>query len=312
MPKNEVKIRITGDNSGLSTSLQESEAKLGGLQTKSAGGSKVIGGAFLAAGAAVAAFGVSSVKAFETAGKETAKLSRLTGGTAEDMSTLRFIGQQTGVSFDTLAKSVTIFSKSAQGAGKKALDDLNVSMKNADGTTRPFTAVLGDLAGRFQAMPNGLEKNALAMKLFGKSGADMVPLLNRGKDGIAELTAKAKEMGVVLNEEALIGRVTAVFNGAAQVTLLTDTGASDTTRGVTVAQMADDAVAVMDAAGVAKAAVGAPGASSTFASSSRRCARSSAAQTARTQRTRSRCGASHSAALFLSSIIFAPTSSPTK
>jgi rod shape-determining protein MreC len=36
----------------------------------------------------------------------------------------------------------------------------------------------------------------------------------------------------VLNEQALVGRVTAVFNGAAQVTLLTDTSASDTTAGV--------------------------------------------------------------------------------
>jgi rod shape-determining protein MreC len=36
----------------------------------------------------------------------------------------------------------------------------------------------------------------------------------------------------VLNEEALVGRVTAVFSGAAQVTLLTDTSASDTTAGV--------------------------------------------------------------------------------
>lgn len=36
----------------------------------------------------------------------------------------------------------------------------------------------------------------------------------------------------VMSEEALIGRVTAVFNGAAQVTLLTDTSASDTTAGV--------------------------------------------------------------------------------
>ena len=36
----------------------------------------------------------------------------------------------------------------------------------------------------------------------------------------------------VLNEEALVGRVTAVFNGAAQVTLLTDTSATDTSAGV--------------------------------------------------------------------------------
>ncbi|MEJ7797416.1 MAG: rod shape-determining protein MreC [Solirubrobacteraceae bacterium] len=36
----------------------------------------------------------------------------------------------------------------------------------------------------------------------------------------------------VMNEQALIGRVTAVFSGAAQVTLLTDTSASDTSAGV--------------------------------------------------------------------------------
>lgn len=202
MPKNEVKIKITGDTTGLSRSVGTADREIAGLAgttTKSSGAMKT---AFLAGGAAVAAFGASSIKTFETAGKETLKLTRLTGGTAEEMSTLRFVARQSGVGFDTLTKSITILSKGTK-AQTDAFADLGIVTTNADGSTRPFMSTLSDLAAKFEAMPNGAEKNALAMKLFGKSGADMVPLLNKGRDGIAELTAKAKEMGVVLDQSAL-------------------------------------------------------------------------------------------------------------
>jgi rod shape-determining protein MreC len=53
----------------------------------------------------------------------------------------------------------------------------------------------------------------------------------------------------VMNEEALIGRVTAVFGGAAQVTLLTDTSASDTTAGVSARAGKDGAFGIVEPVG---------------------------------------------------------------
>jgi rod shape-determining protein MreC len=53
----------------------------------------------------------------------------------------------------------------------------------------------------------------------------------------------------VMNEEALIGRVTTVFGGAAQVTLLTDTSASDTTAGVSARAGKDGVFGVVEPVG---------------------------------------------------------------
>jgi hypothetical protein len=61
--------------------------------------------------------------------------------------------------------------------------------------------VLLDLAERFKAMPDGAEKTALAVRLFGKSGAELIPFLNQGRDGINELSAEMQALGVQMSGE---------------------------------------------------------------------------------------------------------------
>lgn len=39
-------------------------------------------------------------------------------------------------------------------------------------------------------MPDGAEKSALAMQLFGKNGMAMLPFLNKGAAGIQELMTR--------------------------------------------------------------------------------------------------------------------------
>ena len=46
--------------------------------------------------------------------------------------------------------------------------------------------VMMQVADAFKKMPDGAEKAGLAMKLFGKSGADLIPLLNEGADGLTK------------------------------------------------------------------------------------------------------------------------------
>lgn len=59
-------------------------------------------------------------------------------------------------------------------------------------------------------MPDGADKSALAMKVFGKSGMELIPLLNEGSDGITKLTDRARELGLVFDEQA--GRNADAFN----------------------------------------------------------------------------------------------------
>lgn len=159
-----------------------------------------IGVAAIAAGGAVLGGMRVAANAFVGAGREVLKLQRVTGGTAEDLSRLRFAAQQSGIGVDQLATGLVRLSRN-----RSAVEKLGISFEDAAGGARPLTEVLGDVAARFEALPNGAEKNALALRLFGRSGADLIPILNRGRDGIRSLGAEADRLGLVFDQKGLDG-----------------------------------------------------------------------------------------------------------
>lgn len=193
----------------------------------------VAGGALAAIGLAkvttdVSAFAKESIDKFGDVGKETLRLQRIMGGTTEDASRMRVAFKMSGLDVDTAARAVGIFSKNmttgatqledytlkVEGAQKHhktftgnlgstamAFADLGVKLTDSDGKMRAQSDVMTDLAEKFKAMPNGTEKTALALKLFGKSGQAMLPFLNKGAEGIKELMKQSDAMGTTLGDK---------------------------------------------------------------------------------------------------------------
>jgi phage-related protein len=164
-------------------------------------------------GAVTAAFGVEklitgSVDAFENLATSVNQIKRVTGGTTEQVSGMRAAMQLAGVDVNNISSSMTIFSKNMAKAGTDATKTAAMnqlfgqSIKDAHGNIKPMAELLPGLADKFKAMPNGAEKTALATQLFGRSGAQLIPVLNKGSAGIQELTDKAKGMGLVLDDKA--------------------------------------------------------------------------------------------------------------
>ena len=94
----------------------------------------------------------------------------------------------------------------ANDGGAKAAEmaaTLGTSFVGANGDVRNLGEILPGVADKFKAMKDGPEETALAMQLFGRAGAQMLPFLNRGSAGIEELKAKAQELGVVLDQEGI-------------------------------------------------------------------------------------------------------------
>lgn len=160
---------------------------------------------------ALALAGHSAVEATMELGKETLKLSRETGMSAETTSALISVFARFGVSGADASKELGLFSKQMGGyqlaadegvaGGKKFSDSmkqLGVDFHDADGKLLPMDDTLLKVADKFKEMPNGVEKTALAMSLFGRGGKDMLLVLNQGSEGITELSAKAKELGLTL------------------------------------------------------------------------------------------------------------------
>ena len=135
------------------------------------------------------------------------KLSQKIGISVEALSTLRFAAQLSDVSLETLQKGIKGLSQNIAeantgiGDGAQVFDALGISVKNADGSMKSTEAVLLQMADVFANLEDGAVKTALAVKLFGKSGMDMIPFLNQGAAGINQLTAEAERLGLKLTTE---------------------------------------------------------------------------------------------------------------
>lgn len=178
-----------------------------------------LGPAGLLAGASIAALGVgitALVMPVARVGDEFFKLSQKTGVSVEALTALDYAAKLSDVSTEGMTKalqklSVAMFDTQINGVeGSAALRALGVSATDVNGQIRPTEQVLLDLADKFSAMPDGADKAALAVKLFGKEGLSIIPFLNQGRAGITALMEEAQRLGLVMSED--VARASEVFN----------------------------------------------------------------------------------------------------
>jgi hypothetical protein len=177
---------------------------------KGAGGlRKAVGGIASGIGAiGLTAFAKDSVSTFQSVTKESLALNRAVGGTVEQSSRLRFAAKMSGQEMDTFTKGMGLLDKNlvkAAQSGKGPVFDsmkkMGVAFTDAQGKVKPLTETLPDMAEVFAKMPNGPEKTALALQLFGRSGAALLPFLNKGKAGIEDLMKQTDDYNQVIGED---------------------------------------------------------------------------------------------------------------
>lgn len=117
-------------------------------------------------------------------------LSQRTGVGIETLGQFKVAAELSGSSLEGVAKGLTFLNKNmvaaATGteAAAAAFKTIGVSTTETDGTLRKADKVFLDVADRFKELRDGPEKAALAIKIFGKSGAELIPILNLGSKEI--------------------------------------------------------------------------------------------------------------------------------
>ena len=130
------------------------------------------------------------------AGDKFNDLSQRTGVSVESLARFNKAATTSGTDIDSVGKALGKLSKGMfemDGKGNKtgdALNALGISAKDAAGNLKTADQVTLEIADKFKAMPDGVEKTALAMQLFGKAGAEMIPMLNEGGAAIESLSVK--------------------------------------------------------------------------------------------------------------------------
>jgi len=157
------------------------------------GAAFAIGEQLFGAGQKVAEIAVEMGKAAE----ETNRFAQRLGMSARQVQLLQAMSKATGVDFDKLAESTATLSKTF-AKSPDSFKKLGIDIKAGSDQMTILTAV----AGKFAQTADGPEKTAMAFKLMGSSASEMIPFLNQGAGGLADLTQKAQEYGAV-NDDAV-------------------------------------------------------------------------------------------------------------
>ncbi len=183
--------KVTGENNikRLGNSMQgvQGKAKNLGLAVKG------VGLAFKAMFAAAAIGGIAAfVKSSIDAADALGKLEVRTGIAAAKLQSYVNAGKLADVSQKQLATGLKTLARTqleaADGVATyaDAYNKLGINVKNSDGTIKQSDQLLGEIADTFATLPDGPEKTAIALDIFGKSGADMITMLNGGKAALEE------------------------------------------------------------------------------------------------------------------------------
>jgi hypothetical protein len=164
--------------------------------------------ATIAGGAAVTGLAAMTKAAIDNA-DAAGKAAQSAGITVESYTALRYAAELAGVEQANLGIALTQLNKAING-NAPALAELGVKTTDASGALRQADEVLLELSDRFAALPDGPRKAALAVELFGRSGAQLVPLLNSGRESIEQLRAEAVRLGVTISTDT--SRAAETFN----------------------------------------------------------------------------------------------------
>ncbi len=150
---------------------------------------------------------VEAAKSVAEFGDQIEHAAQKTGMSAESIQGLGFAARMSDVDFQSLSVGLEHLSRAMlqtqQGSLQSAAAFQSVGLSARQLKSMSMEEVLGRVADRFHATRDGATKTALAMQLFGRSGAELIPLLDKGASGINELTAKAKQLGIVMSDEAV-------------------------------------------------------------------------------------------------------------
>jgi len=208
-------VKIGADTFELQKGVKDANAQLGSLGKAANGVDAALAGITAALAGVAAGMIVSGKESIDYADNLN-KLSQKIGVATEDLSKLAYAAKLSDVDVGALQQSFVILSRglseASQGSGNalSAFNALGIKFKEANGTLVTSDEMLMRVADRFKAIEDGAGKTALAVAIFGRAGASMIPMLNSGRDGIKEMGDELVRFGGVITTK--YARDAEIFN----------------------------------------------------------------------------------------------------
>lgn len=177
--------------------VKEAGMNLSGLAT---GAFAALGVVSLLAGAGAALSQMVSTYASFSA--QVLRSSEAIGMNAQELQTWLKISDQVGIGQQSMTMDFERFAKNLAD-GATALKTTGVTLQDLGITTTDVGTAVLQLADYFHTHNDQAQKAAIASALFGRSGAELIPVLDQGSQAFRNYQAELQKMGVLLSNSQL-------------------------------------------------------------------------------------------------------------
>ena len=196
--------------------IEETTKNAGGLGDKLKSGitTATKWGAGIAAGATAAAAGVMKVAMDSAAAAdEVDKMSQKIGISKQGYQEWSYVLGQNGMDISSLQMGMKTLVTQMDGvvngtdSSIAMFDALGLSVYDSTGALKDQETMMNEVMVALADMPNGTEKARLATELFGRSGSELMPMLNQGSAAMTDLTQRAHDLGLIMSDESVTAGV---------------------------------------------------------------------------------------------------------
>lgn len=194
----------------LNRKLKLAQRSVKDFASEAQGVAQSVGAPFAAVAGAVGFSLQSAVTGFAQAGDSLDKMSARLGISAVKLQEWSFAATHAGAAPEDLEDALKDLSeKIAEVAGGDTGDAaqlfsaLGISVKDASGKIRPASDIFEEVADAIQRNEDPALRTKMAMVLMGDSGRKLIPMLSGGAQGLDDMAKQARDLGLVMNEDAV-------------------------------------------------------------------------------------------------------------
>lgn len=157
------------------------------------------------------AFAIDQIREFVEgqieAGAQLLVTAQRLGTTTDELQAMQLAAGQAGVAAESLTTGLRFLNRNISqavhgtGEGAKIFKSLGISLKDASGVTRSSSDIMGEFADAVAAIPDPARQTEVAMKLLGRGGAELIPLLKQGGQAFKDAREQMVALGGGMSKE---------------------------------------------------------------------------------------------------------------
>lgn len=137
------------------------------------------------------------------------KLSKQTGINVMNLQKLGLAAQASGASMGQVSQALKMLSRDALAASQgsaesiRKFQEMGMSIYDMNGNLKTAEQLFADFSDVIATTANPTERMAIATKMLGRSGAELIPMLEKGSHGLKAFGDQAERFGFLMSGETV-------------------------------------------------------------------------------------------------------------